>query len=591
MIEMLRRMLFLLLLACCLAILAGMCGMPFMQDFSFAHNSDASGFGSSLHLVFNDFHPWRPDSALLFLDLLFLPSQAFLTGSYFAAVFFVFISGCYFLFRTRERDLHAATLCLLFPLLYICIVGIDVVAFAALAWLPWLLWASFRLRVDHSSWIWWAVVFGFFSWRLGASAHALSFLGAGWVLVCTLGFHGKNSETFPTRGFGLFLLLTLLLLPALWSTFHLPEAAMPDYPASARVVPDDGVPGHVHPLLGSGPKVPIIDRASLRGFFAPWCASFLLLAVLNILQALRRNAGCTALTAAVISCCGFFVLCWDVYLPETLALIGPLAAMQRLIPGLLFLSPHAFIFGLSLLGMLLLQAQSPRSWLTPVLCSFCVLTTRLLIPFPCPQSVATEIPASDPGRAIALSPSAAVLKKAGTWILKDRRVASWQSLSDAAPDVVITSWPEARPKQIKHLFDQRTRSRWSLFRGKQNADEKLCLNFSRPLSLSGIELSTGDFVADFPRGLRISTVSNCEAPDKAVTSTIVDYPRWEGPVQFTVRGYPYFGGQSNVRVIFPKTVEATAILVEQTGVSSNFDWSVAEIFLRLDNDSSTDVYD
>jgi hypothetical protein len=123
-------------------------------------------------------------------------------------------------------------------------------------------------------------------------------------------------------------------------------------------------------------------------------------------------------------------------------------------------------------------------------------------------------------------------------------------------------------------IDNKPLTRWSSGGGRQTAGEWLTIAFATPRTLKGIELSTGGFGADYPRGLRLSGGERCDGP----LQELAHLPEWEGPIRFTSDGHPYYGGQPEVKVYFRPT-KVGCLKIEQIGRSTRFDWSVAELLV------------
>jgi hypothetical protein len=115
-----------------------------------------------------------------------------------------------------------------------------------------------------------------------------------------------------------------------------------------------------------------------------------------------------------------------------------------------------------------------------------------------------------------------------------------------------------------------TRLRTSL--GGQKGDELLTIRLAEPGIVNGIALSPGEFLWDFPRGLRIKGGS-C---DRAAARDIMTIPSWQGALRFSPAGNPYWSDHADVRIIFPQPESVECLFVEQTGRSQH-DWSIASV--------------
>jgi hypothetical protein len=131
------------------------------------------------------------------------------------------------------------------------------------------------------------------------------------------------------------------------------------------------------------------------------------------------------------------------------------------------------------------------------------------------------------------------------------------------------------------VTDGDPKTRWSNHRGGQRGDERITVRLPHPIQIRGLELDPGDYRTDFPRGLTIRAGSCADertalAPPKIPLSTLFSARSWQGPLHFTPQGYAYFGGQEQVKIIFPQLSTVECLVIEQTGHAA-FDWSVAEL--------------
>ncbi|MCB0338967.1 MAG: hypothetical protein KDD53_05155, partial [Bdellovibrionales bacterium] len=65
-----------------------------------------------------------------------------------------------------------------------------------------------------------------------------------------------------------------------------------------------------------------------------------------------------------------------------------------------------------------------------------------------------------------------------------------------------------------------------------------------------------------------------------------EYPKWLGSAKFTRDGYPYYAGQSKVKIVFAESQRVQCLRIEQTGKSNNFDWSVSDLKLLTTNQTN-----
>ena len=133
------------------------------------------------------------------------------------------------------------------------------------------------------------------------------------------------------------------------------------------------------------------------------------------------------------------------------------------------------------------------------------------------------------------------------------------------------------------MKDRNYGTRWHTGNPGQHANEWLRLRFSKINKIKGVIVSTGEFASDFPRGIEVLISSDC--PEEFnYKEDLKDYRQvfyanpWKGRTEYTEKGYPYFGSQSEVGIYFNETEQVQCLVIKQLAVSPKFDWSVAEVF-------------
>ena len=108
--------------------------------------------------------------------------------------------------------------------------------------------------------------------------------------------------------------------------------------------------------------------------------------------------------------------------------------------------------------------------------------------------------------------------------------------------------------------------------GPQRPGMHLEIDLGRPSLVSGVRLDAGEFVHDFPRGLRVE--ARGEAGAWVAVSELPHTYRG-----LSLRGgHVHLGPESVVEVRFAP-VETSGLRIVQTGTSERFDWSVAELYV------------
>ena len=392
------------------------------------------------------------------------------------------------------------------------------------------------------------------------------------------------------------LLCLLLFAPSVLSLLSTPTPLLPEYPALAHVVPDDNIPGHIGALVGPSSALPVIDRKSLKESLAiPVLAVF---ACVCLLLPLSRVEQARKLIWASVLVCGLALL--DTVFPEEISQISPLAALSRVVPGLFFvpLAPLCLALGISILALGLMALDRGRLALAAGCCVLLpgALASALnaqqlpLSEILYGQTIARDVNKLSDSNALSvrtlptetrtrlISPSFRLAKEyGGRPVVEQSRYLNWNFITpNAAPNATVSG----NAQEVPNLFDNNPATRWASGAHPQRGDEWIHLQFQAAQRLDGIELATGNWRWDFPRGLEIRYSEECTdaaPPSPAVYKPIVHNDSWQGRVEFTDDGFPYYGGQDLVQLAFSRTITARCLLIRQTAAHPVFQWSVAEI--------------
>ncbi|MCB0358043.1 MAG: hypothetical protein KDD44_00350 [Bdellovibrionales bacterium] len=558
-------------------------------------------WSQSLDLGANAFHPWRTDILGRFTGSAGSLRHAMLL-SLLCGIGFGFV--VYELLRDEretarcagEAALSALTLALL--LLWVC--GRQTVVLQVVAWVPWVIFFLFRV-VEAPHFRGGSVaLLACGSLLLADAANQAAFVCAALAGIVVLRAPFDRAMHRPKA---LWVICAIILAPAIVVGIAAPAPWFPWYPLQARVVPDDGLPGMLRPLLGHDAPVPILDREFVSQQFG--VASGLLLAGFAILALLlwardrgieRRASRWFLRWGGAIAC----ALVIDTLCPPEIQSIGPIASLSRLVPGGLFylpLTPIVFLLSLMFLG--LAATLSDRSYWFVFVAAGVGAVGSSVMPGPLLRESIRERAAVAPFTSVErasgferfastdvsqhagfsqrlLSPSYAVIWRRGIEVLVHPE--RFQRVDFVhRDDVQLTVGPQGAGRDPQMMNDGDEQTRWSFERGSQSGDEQIHVRFPSAVALDGVELSTGPFVTDFPRGIAIAADPQCNNQEREVFRE----PSWLGPVKYTSDGYPFFATQNFVQVIFPKTVEARCFVVRQIGTSSHYDWSVTEIRFLL----------
>ncbi len=395
-----------------------------------------------------------------------------------------------------------------------------------------------------------------------------------------------------------FAFIVAILCPLI-ALLHTPTTPFPNYPPDAHLVPDDGIPGIIRPLIGPDTPIPVMDRSAIKATYGRFSAILLFFSLALLLLFREKRVRLLSITAVSLA-----LFCWiDTRLTEPFSQIGPLASLSRIVPGLFMipLTPLALALCLFVMSLILFLASS---WKFTV--NFLLILVILgvfhkwniedfqTLPFlrdnrylTATSQALSSIPAQNAkiSKAAILSPSLYLVREVGESSLENQVKYASATFHDLRKsDVVLSASHNNTQESLAVIIDKdRYKNRWSPLKGMQTGDEWLHAAFKNTKSLDGIILSSGAYVADFPRGVRISIAKNCKdtfsMTDKKDYQVVVDYPSWQGEIKFTESGFPYFAGQDKVKIFFPQAVLARCLLIEQTAESPSYDWSVTGISL------------
>lgn len=403
------------------------------------------------------------------------------------------------------------------------------------------------------------------------------------------------------------------LIPAIVYVVLAPAPVFPHYPLQARVVPDDGLSGMLRPLVGADSFIPITNWVALRSavrsvtpaalFLVATC--FFIAGGMPSRMIRRFKYFPTVLLALVLV---------DAWLPTWLSSIMPVQSIARLLPGGVFYFPLVLIgLALAVVYAFMVCSMSPKQikpWILSVALMLGAALSTILggsgpgdilragqIYDRTEETLYSQLVGHDLGdnrRKIEklLSPSYAVYKLRGRSLLESEKRFKQRDFQAPGP-VKVRFSSRGGAELAAAVTDGNPQTRWFAGGGRQTGKEWLLVDLGSARALDGIELSTGGFVTDYPRGIAVYTLDDCGVESSKVLSLaeakspVFEERDWQGPVLFSSEGLPYFGTQNYVKIVFPKTIESTCLLFRQTQRDSNYDWSVAE--LRLLSPSAEDA--
>lgn len=451
-------------------------------------------------------------------------------------------------------------LAILLPAVIFLGLGLDHATLPALAAMPWLIVA---LSSGSAALV---VVASLVNVACGlglASASFIAAIGLTW---------GRTGRRLPAS---LLLIGTAVHILGVILVPYPPDI---DFPPIAHVVPDDGVPGMVRPLLGMGTQIPYLDSQLIRAtYFAPTLALLCLsLLMLGWLKAKNR------MVLVALSCA--LLLASEVLAPPAISDILPLATLRRIIPHLYFYTLAPLAWGSAVLALLLALSQEKTAKKTTSFSTIAVSLALLFVPnwghIPTLHALNSEIPfTTATNQAALINPGYSVYKlKGGEYVTAVSVEPTHKKLQ-----VPLTFTAGGGLSSLPHINDNNLSTRWSYEGGKQTPGAWFEVSWSSPTPVHGITLSPGQFVTDYPRGLMVAPCEN--SPDHPA-QPIYTSPRWLGPLHRTATGVPYCGDQRDVTVIFTQALpgspdgnHTSCLRIVQTGSDRHFDWSVAEVRL------------
>jgi hypothetical protein len=380
----------------------------------------------------------------------------------------------------------------------------------------------------------------------------------------------KTAKAESVAGPKEFLVLGVLSLAMLYSPPALPPL---DYPEGARVTDWFQMPEFARPLIGPATPIPILN---FRGY-----RDFSLVPLLLLLPVVLATCWYSNTRRHLLQIT-FVLAFWDMIPIRLMQEISPLQAVGRIVPnwGTYPLAWVALGALPLLLGIAIAECESLLlKWL-------CILTVPFLllfgiITFP---SMNQRFPVADMAKLAPeswYSPSRAILNT----LPEQVSAALHQRQQPSAPLLSPTDihlYASANNEKLASMLQPTEASRWSPGGGRQNGNEWVGIYADRPVKLSGVAFPSGKYSTDFPRGVTILAKSACVPEDFTNSSQwdkVIGIPQWMGPILFTPKGLPYFGPLHVVDIPFRRPVEVQCLLIKQTGIASENDWSITSITL------------
>ena len=416
------------------------------------------------------------------------------------------------------------------------------------------------------------------------SAHGAASAAVSAALVLAMGISKYATPSSPASRLET-LLFSALLVGAIIVGAMTPLPSTPSYPSYARVVEDDHIPGNAIPLIGPHLPIPTVDRVALK----PISSALGLILLGALLLTFHRESvepegrdplALLALTSSVL------LFLDGHFIPDPWSHIFPLQSISRMIPGLFITPVHFLLFGVGLIAVLIRMAYRPRRIL-----DLAIVVLVLGAPIVASPNIkgiygwvtergneAILLSALNKNQQLSplLSPSYRMFR-----LFPNLEQPQLKPRVHPAPKLLQAATLTASSQQetVELMRDDSLETRWSSGTGSQSGREWFAIFWVSPKELAGLELMSGPYTGDFPRGLKVSSAKNCEVGKPVAIETLADFPEWQGTIRFTKEKVPFFDGQEKVFVKFPEQREIGCLLIQQTGTTRDRDWSVAEVRL------------
>lgn len=366
--------------------------------------------------------------------------------------------------------------------------------------------------------------------------------------------------------------ISLLLGLSFW---FIPVFEMPQYEAGARLGPISPELFFVRPRFGPwlNPSPLLFVPATFLAtayFIVAGLLAISITVISLVLGAKGKQARHLGLTLLLL----VFVGSLDVILPSSLVEVSPFSFLQRVLPGVGLLAGSFDIYPLLAVPVCLhfLPRLSPRE----LYCSVGVLCLavwgNLLVWEACDlmtngQQVISPLNQSDRPKAL----SGFMRQLYGDWIIdeKKRKLRSPESLKQVGLEGCSSS--VVTGEQVAQVIDGNLKTFWRSA-GPQGGQEGLEISCARRQKMGVLEISSGQYKTDFPRGVLLDVYREGEGWLRAFSQS-----EWYGNLEFNREGFPYLGSQEHVFIYLPEIMEWDKLRVSQVGQHAMFSWTVAEL--------------
>jgi hypothetical protein len=553
-----------------------------------------------VHGVTNAYHLWRFDPVIGFIYNLYGYQFAILSLLLIAALGVTLLLWS---LKLKLLDAFCFAVVLVMALGPVS-VGFDSVIIGSLAWLPWCVGIiligfdqGFR-RVHYLALFLISVLLSFSSNQL---APVFMLFNSFYVWERSRYLHPRLK----------YELIAILLIPAIVLSFLIPGPFFERYQPFSHFVPAYNTEQGRYGLVGPEIQFPVIDLAAVRSALNyPWIylGALLIALVTARLLGSDRSKIVTGGSIALIAALAWFAMTS----PHT-SQISPIAAINRMLPGLslLTLAPVVFVLTGAIILILFATAISQPKRI------FCTLIGSILALWGAGAApVVWDIDkfrtifdvADSNGQVTSIddfkvkfSESSEENKNAvispGLYLIRNYGLGSWQNYIEDK-DLIYRDIEELSPSlevangtpDILNLVDLNLNTRARIGRSPQTGNDWIMVRLKDPASISGLWLRNDGFTSDYPRAFQIGVVEDCSlenikaTDDFSMFKIVSSYSPWEGQIKLTKAGVPYFGPITDIKVTFAPQENIRCIIIKQPVAEAFYDWSATGLQLAFAKD-------
>ncbi|MGI6681220.1 MAG: discoidin domain-containing protein [Bdellovibrionota bacterium] len=373
-----------------------------------------------------------------------------------------------------------------------------------------------------------------------------------------------------------FLLILSFCYALYYITFSVPYLPSFNFPWYATVVKDDGLLGVLRPLLIESSQIPFVDEMKEKKLYAPFLLFLSLYILFVIARYLKSNVSENKYLSYLLI---FFLLSFliECFLPINISIIMPFKAIWRTVPSIYTFSLYPIFLFFILFTFFIFTILNLKNfifiYLLNIILSVLVSFNNfkpLLISDTATNFMSNVIKGdllNSEFKNIILSPSSSTIKALGFQYLTKKDIVFNKRMQRNIKILNPTLSSNYGENTLKQILDRNPKSRYSTLKTRQDGDEWIKISLPKSYSIHGVILDTGDYRTDFPTSILITT---CD--DKKIAEQVN-----LGQIEYTSLGYPYYGGQSNMKIVFEDIVKTDCIKIYQTGKNKHYEWSIAKI--------------